>query len=178
MTISMHMTMPPETTRVIEKRRGPLDSIAEVPTNLITLSPAFLDALREVAPKVRPRRMRHVVTLLAFAALAIVVGRQPLVRHEAAELVAALARPFERAPAVPAVAVSAAAPPVMRAAPSLAPAAVPIALRPDATGTSAPGTSAPGKPANLAPTRPISVDDLPLVTIPKANKNPRRTTTR
>jgi hypothetical protein len=165
MTISMHMTIEPETRRAIEKPRRPLDSIADLPTNLITLPPAFLDALREIAPKVRPRRMRYVMALAAAAALALVLGRQPVVRRHAAQLVTALARPFERAPAVPAVAVSPAAPSMVRAA--LAP-----APRPDSNTTSVPDTTA--SPARA----PISVDDLPPAPTPKAKKNPRWPTTR
>ncbi|HXN48683.1 MAG TPA: hypothetical protein VN893_18675, partial [Bryobacteraceae bacterium] len=52
------------------------DSFTDVPTDLITLPPAFIEALRALAPKRRPRRLPYV--LAAAACIGSVSGLRNL----------------------------------------------------------------------------------------------------
>jgi hypothetical protein len=122
-----------------------LDSFTEMPTHLITLSPAFISALRRVAPTARPRRLRYLVALAVVASIGIAY-RQRILLHIPA---------LHTAPPAPAVAAPS------TAAPSAADVAgvAPSSLRHERAGTKASGT-APARPAATAPTT-ISVEDLP-----------------
>ena len=94
MTISMKMTRHSQQPRTEHKPRGRLDSLADMPTHLITLSPAFLDALRKVAPKARRRTLRYLLALAAVVSIAIWYGRRIFPLHrEATAHVTALAPP-------------------------------------------------------------------------------------
>jgi hypothetical protein len=135
-----------------ERSRGRLDSLTEMPTNLITLSPAFLEALRKVAPKVRPRRLPYVLTLVAVVSIGIVSGRRILANHDGASAIA---------PAPPA----ASAAPAPKTVDAVAPA--PSTLRPEFAATNA--AKAPASPP-AADSMTISVDALPRATTPKATK--------
>jgi hypothetical protein len=174
MTMSIHMRVQPERTRAVGTRRGPLDSLLDMPTELIRLSPAFLDALREVAPKVRPRRLRYVVALVALASLGVWFGRRFVVHSPLATLVTASGG---NASVVAASVVGASAPPVERA-PTLSVVADSLAtragaIRPDNVAVASPS----GKAANHAATAAaaaapaVAVDDLPRVATPNAKKN-------
>jgi hypothetical protein len=123
-----------------------------MPTSLITLSPAFLEALRSVAPKVRPRRLPYILTLAIVVAIGIASGHRILVNHDGAAAVA---------PAPP-VASAAASP---RTVDSVATA--PSTLRAEVAATNESNATA-GPPA--ADSMTISVDALPRATTPKATK--------
>jgi hypothetical protein len=125
-----------------------------MPTHLITLSPAFLEALRKVAPKVRPRRLPYVLTLAAVVSIGVASGQRILANHSAAAVVAS-------APPAPSAA----------AAPERVDSVVttPGKLRPDVAVTNASGNAMAGRPT--APPTAISVDELPHATIPKSTKN-------
>jgi hypothetical protein len=57
-------------------------SLLAMPTHEIELSPAFLEALKRVAPKTRRRKLPYVLAL-AFVAAATTVGGVPWLRHRA-----------------------------------------------------------------------------------------------
>ena len=133
--------------------RSRLDSLAEMPTHLITLSPAFLDALRKVAPKVKPRRFRYVLTLAIVVSIGVVSGHRILMN---------LGAPAAVATAPPVVSAAAAPGPVD---PAVTP---PSTLRPEVAATSAPGSATAGP--TVAHSTTISVDALPRATTPKRTK--------
>jgi hypothetical protein len=66
---SMPMTM--HLRRPTHPPRERLDSFAETPTGSLTLSPEFLEALRQVAPRVRPRRLPYVLVLVAIVGIGV-----------------------------------------------------------------------------------------------------------
>jgi hypothetical protein len=71
-----------------QKLRERLDSFAEMPTDLITLSPAFLDALRKLAPKARSSRLRYVLALAAIVPIGWAVGGRTLLSRASASAAA------------------------------------------------------------------------------------------
>jgi len=119
MTISMRMTRHSQQPRTEHKPRRRLDSLLDMPTHLITLSPAFLDALRKVAPKGRRRTLRYVLVLAAIVSIAIAYGRRifPL-HHDATAHVTAVAPPPVATP-TPTAAVSAVMAPSGRRPPEI-----------------------------------------------------------
>lgn len=122
-------------------RREQLDSFTEMPTHLITLSPAFLEALRKVAPKARPRKLQYVLAFAAVVSIGWASG-QRLFPPRAAAVVPVAAPPPADFVAMP---------------PS---ARQPTPLAPNASG------GEPPAPAAAAPMT-ISVDALPRASIPK-----------
>jgi hypothetical protein len=72
----------PEQPHAPRERRH---SLTAMPTHLIELSPAFVDALKQVAPKTRRRKLPLVLGLLVVAAL--VVGLVPSTRQRVLSLV-------------------------------------------------------------------------------------------
>lgn len=153
MTITSEMPGQLEEPPAKHRPRGRLDSLTEMPTHLIALSPAFLEALRRVAPKVRPRRLPYVLTLATFVAIGIVSGQRILVNHNAAA----------GAPAPLAASAATGPTTVDSVAPS------PTTLRPDVASTNASDSATAFGPT--APPTTISVDKLPRTTTPKATKN-------
>jgi hypothetical protein len=181
MTMSIQMRVQPEGARANGARRGPLDSLVDMPTDLIQLSPAFLDALREVAPKVRPRRWRYFVSLVAVASLGIAVGRRIVVYGPAATFVHApfASSSIDTASNATAPVVTPSAPAVERA-PPLSAVADSLATRPGARVSDSAGAGPPNKAANhtSAVATAIAVDDLPRAATPNAKKNQRPQTPR
>ncbi len=134
---SMLMTI--DTRRPTHEPRERLDSLAQTPTELLSLSPEFLDALRKVAPKVRPRRLPYGLLLVAVAGIGLAVGRRAL-RHHDVRSSTPVAAATSAAPAPTTASASAAAPsapPADRAtiAPSSAPSALPAAAAPTTIAT-------------------------------------------
>jgi hypothetical protein len=69
------MTMTPPTPPTHAQRER-LDSFADTPTGLITLSPEFLEAVRQVAPRIRRRTLPYVLVLAAVAGLGAASARR------------------------------------------------------------------------------------------------------
>jgi hypothetical protein len=155
MTIAIDMRRLPEQPQAKEKPRGPLDSLTEIPTHLIKLSPAFLEALRAVAPKARPRRLPYFLTLALVLSIGVASGRRILLNHGVA------------AATVPPPAAAAAPPPAPNEVPSVATAQGASSAN-VATANASGGASA-ARPVG-API-PLSVDSLPRSATPKATKN-------
>jgi hypothetical protein len=149
MTLHMPMTMNARRPTPTQEPRERVDSFAETPTGLLILSAEFLDALRQVAPKVRSRRLPYGLVLAAVAAIAVASVRQGLWHHIVSPRIHTAAS-----------SVASAAPVSMTAdaavrAPSAPPASTPTTI---ASGNAAP-----------APT-PVSVDDWEPPQKPKTSK--------
>lgn len=131
-----------------QKPRGGLDSLTQMPSNLITLSPEFVAALRKVAPRVRSRKLPYVLLLAVVATVGGAYGLRLRARHAAAQAVVSPAPPQ---------------PTTTPSADSVA--TVPNGLRPDDAAKNKAGSAPAAAPAA------ISVDDLPRAAGPKAPKN-------
>jgi hypothetical protein len=149
MTTAIEMMGHPEQPKGKEGPRARVDSLTEMPTEVITLSPAFLEALRKVAPKPRPRRLPYILTFATVLSIGISSGRRIVLSHDAV-----LAPPVASA-ATPRKTIDSTV-------------TAPSALGPDVAVTSASGSATAHRPAG--PPTTISVDDL-LRTIPKGTKN-------
>jgi len=151
MTTSMPMTGPAEPPPNEPQPRGRLHSLTAMPTHLIELSPAFLSALRKVAPRVRRRRLPYLmaVAVVAFAVAVVAVpawrqravafGRHLLHRDAAAAVVTSSAQPVDSAPA---------------ALPAITPdpvAVAPAAVRADAAGSASPTAALSSTKPSQAP---------------------------
>jgi hypothetical protein len=151
--MSGHRDQPPAK----QPPRPRLDSLTEMPTHLITLSPAFLEALRKVAPTVRPRRLPYVLTFAIVMSIGVSIrvasGHRILLNH---------GEPAVVAPAPPVASATAAPKPVD---PAVTP---PSTLRPEVAATNAPGNATADPP--IAPSTTISVGALPRATTPKRTK--------
>src|SRR5271166_5378641 len=95
----IHYDLPMKTTRSLDgapepRHRGLLDSFTDMPTHLVTLSPAFLSALRRVAPKTRSRKLRYVAALGAVVAIGVAFGPRALFHPDAPAHVTAAALPI------------------------------------------------------------------------------------
>src|SRR5260370_12062818 len=84
MTTAIEMMGHPEQPKVKQRPRARVDSLTEMPTDLITLSPAFLEALSKVAPKARPPRLPYILTFATVLSIGIASGRRILGHHHAA----------------------------------------------------------------------------------------------
>jgi hypothetical protein len=137
--------------------REPVDSFADAPTNLITLSPAFLQALRQIAPGPRPRKLRYALALAALGAIAWASGQRLHFAHEA----------VARGAAPPGSPIA----DVKRDGPSSAEAFASPSEHPSssAEATKGPAASATAS-ASIAPTR---VEDLPRRPAPRRRTKPR-----
>jgi hypothetical protein len=137
--------------------RKPVDSFADAPTNLITLSPAFLRALRQIAPAPRPRKLRYALALAAIGAIAWASGQRLYFPHEA----------VARGGAPPLSSMAN----VKREGPSSAEAFASPSAHPSssAAATNGPAASAAAS-ASIAPTR---VEDLPRRPAPRPPTKPR-----
>jgi hypothetical protein len=153
MTTNFEMSGHPDQPPAKQGPRRRLDSLAETPTHLITLSPAFLEALRKVAPKVRPRRVPYVLTLAIVVSIGVVSGHRIAMKR---------GTPAPVAPAPPVASAAAAPGPVDPAV------TAPSTLRPEVAATNAPGNAPAGPP--VAHSTTISVDALPRATTPKRTK--------
>jgi hypothetical protein len=154
MTINFEMSGHREQPPAKQPARRRLDSLAEMPTHLITLSPAFLEALRKVAPKVRPRRLPYVLTLAIVVSIGVASGHRILMNHGVHAAVA---------PAPPVATATAASEPVEPAV------TAPSTLRPEVAATNPPGNATADAP--VAHPTAISVDALPRPTTPKRTKS-------
>jgi hypothetical protein len=130
---SRHLVPP----TIHEGGRERLASISGVPTELLTLTPAFMDALRKVAPKKRRSKIPYVIALGVLAFL-VMLGADASTREFGLSKLAAL----RSTPA---------------AAPAPAPEAIPTAVT-TLTSADAPTVSTPV--ANL-PSAPVVKADEP-----------------
>jgi hypothetical protein len=73
---SRHLVPP----TIKEGGRERLASISGVPTELLTLTPAFMDALRKVAPKKRRSKIPYVIAL-GLLAFVVMLGADPSTRE-------------------------------------------------------------------------------------------------
>jgi hypothetical protein len=119
------MTMNPRTPPTPAPRER-LDSFADTPTGLITLSPEFLEAVRQVAPRVRRRTLPYALVLAAVAGLGVASGRRVLLHPPAGAWVSAPATPAATAPSATTTADSADR--AQSAPPATPPAAVPTTI--------------------------------------------------
>jgi hypothetical protein len=133
--------------------REEFDSFADVPTDLITLPPALIEALRALAPKRRPRKWPYV--LAAVACIGSVSGLRNLWsgHPNSPATVAGSQLPASTPGAASATADSA---------------AISRSLRPNDTPSNGPGDTPASPPAVVRPT--ISLDDVPQAPLPKASK--------
>jgi hypothetical protein len=92
MTTNMLMTMNPQGPRA-QAPRERLASFEETPTELLTLSPEFLDAVRQVAPKVRRRILPYGLLLAAAAAMGVASGRRLLPHRDTSARISTPASP-------------------------------------------------------------------------------------
>jgi hypothetical protein len=72
-------------------------SLLAMPTHAIKLSPAFLDALKRVAPKTRRRKLPYMLAL-ALVAAATTIGSVPSLRHRAGAIANHLLHPHRLGP--------------------------------------------------------------------------------
>jgi hypothetical protein len=152
MTINLDVSGHRDPPLAKEPARRRVDSLAEMPTNILTLSPAFLEALRKVAPKVRPRRFPYVLTLAIVVSVGVASGYRILL-NDAAPAVVAPAPPVASAPGAP-----------KPVDPAVTP---PSTLRPEVAATNAPGNATAGPP--VAHPTTLSVDALPRATPKRTN---------
>jgi len=148
--------------------RKPVDSFADAPTNLITLSPAFLRALRQIAPAPRPRKLRYALALAAIGAIAWASGAPIGARGGGSAQ--RLYFPHEAVARGGAPPLSSMAN-VKREGPSSAEAFASPSAHPSssAAATNGPAASAAAS-ASIAPTR---VEDLPRRPAPRPPTKPR-----
>lgn len=172
MTMAMSDPIPgqPKPPEQQQQPRPRLHSLTAMPTHLITLSPAFLEALRKVAPKGRRSKLPYVVGLLLVAA--IVVGAVPAARQRVIALAQGVLHRTPAAVAAPASADpgTSAVPPVETATASVpaAPSAVvaPVVVVPQQIVTSS-ATSAASAPSAKA-AKPPKAPKLPWKTYRRA----------
>lgn len=96
MTTNTLMTMNPRRPPA-QAPRERLDSFAETPTGLLTLSPELLDALRQVAPKVRRRVLPYGLLLAAAFGIGVASGQQVLLNRHAGVRISVPAPPIATA---------------------------------------------------------------------------------
>jgi hypothetical protein len=124
-------------------------SISGVPTELLTLTPAFMDALRKVAPKKRRAKIPYVIAL-GLVAVLVMLGADPSTREFGLSKLAA----FRSTPA---------------AAPAPAPEPAPIATAVTTlTSADAPTVSTP---AVATPSAPVADEPAPA---PAAEASPAK----
>jgi hypothetical protein len=133
MTISMKTTGNLEGAPPEQRPRRRLDSFTDMPTHLIKLSPAFLGALRRVAPKARSRKLRYLAALAAVVSIGIAFGQRVFLHHNA----------------------------LAHMAPPAPPVAAPATLQPPSTLRPAGVTANASGSAPASAPRTISVEDLP-----------------
>jgi hypothetical protein len=110
--------------------RERFSSISGVPTELLTLTPAFLDALRKVAPKKRRSKIPYVIAL-GLLAFVVMLGADPSTREFGRSKLAAFRSTPAAAPAPEAA-------PITTAVTTLTAADLPTVSTPAATPTTAP----------------------------------------
>jgi hypothetical protein len=142
--------------------REALDSFTDVPTDLITLPPAFIEALRALAPKRRPRKWPYVVA--AVACIGAMSGLRNLWPGH----------PNSAGAAVDGSQLRASTPGATSAAADSA--ATSSSLGPNETPSNGPGGTPRSPPAAVRPT--ISLDDVPQAPLPKASKATKHRTQR
>jgi hypothetical protein len=126
---SRHLVPP----TIKEGGRERLASISGVPTELLTLTPAFMDALRKVAPK-KPRSKIPYVIALGLLAFVLMLASDPSTREFGLSKLAAFRATPAAAPAAPA------------AEPAAVATAVTTLTSADAPAISTPVTSLPSAP--------------------------------
>jgi hypothetical protein len=122
------MTMTPRTP-LTESPRERLDSFADTPTDLITLSPEFLEAVRQVAPRIRRRTLPYALVLAVVAGLGVASGRRVHFHHSAGGAWPAPATPV--ASATPATTAPDSADQARSASPAARPALAPTTISVD-----------------------------------------------
>lgn len=79
----LEMKRPPQQPPPQHEVRERLDSFEQTPTHLLTLSPALLQALRQIAPVPRPRKLRYALALATVGSIAWASGQRLHFSHEA-----------------------------------------------------------------------------------------------
>ncbi len=142
--------------------REVFDSFTDIATDLITLPPAFIEALRALAPKRRRRRLPYV--LAAVACIGSMSGLRNLWPGH----------PNTARATVAASQLPASTPGAVSATPDSA--ATSSSRGPNDTPSNGPGGAPAIPPAAVRPT--ISLDDIPQAPLPKASKATKHRTQR
>jgi hypothetical protein len=154
----MTMTMGDPITRQPDqpqRERKPRHSLSAMPTHLIELSPAFLEALKRVAPKHRRPKLPYVAALLVAAAICVAVV--PAARQRVVGLAqGVLRRALPAAPASvdPSPPISPQGAATTAAVPPLDPVVVAPSLVRDDTASAAPSTTTAAAAPSAKTTKP------------------------
>lgn len=145
-----------------QNHREVFDSFTDVPTDLITLPPALIEALRALAPKRQPRRLPYV--LAAVACIGSMSGLRSLwpAHPNLAGAKVAGSQLLASAPGVASATADSASTSSSRG--------------PNDTPSNGPGDAPPSPPGVVRPT--ISLDDVPQAPLPKASKATKHRTQR
>jgi hypothetical protein len=154
---SRHLVPP----TIHEGGRARLASISGVPTELLTLTPAFMDALRKVAPKKRRSKIPYVIALGVLAFL-VMLGADASTREFGLSKLAALRS-------------TPAATPAAAPAPEAVPTAVTTLTSAEAPTVSTPVANLPSAPVVKADEPAPAPAPAPAAEASTAKKSPAKT---
>jgi hypothetical protein len=152
-------------TPIVRRGGGASGRLSAVHTGLLTLTPAFLDELRKVAPK-KPRSKVRYVVALAVVAVVAALGSDASTREFGLARGAQLAARLHQGPAASSVSTLAA----MTVAPALTPSVVP----PVTAAAAAASVNHASEPAAAPSEAPTAAESKPAKSVQVATSAPRK----